>query len=112
MAVKYLGDDSTGTNFTQGESRTVDVTGEDLDVHTGYEGDPISYTATVLDSTAAKMPASFVASLKLNGTEVISDQVFDAGHYSQSTGLLTLPWVVPAGSGALTVKLTWEDQVI
>lgn len=112
MTVKYTGDDSTGTNFTTGETRTVDVTTEDLDVHAGYEGDPVTYTATVLDSTEAKLPATFVASLKINGTEVVSDQVFDAGHYSQSTGLLTLAWVVPAATGALTVKLTWEDQVI
>ncbi|MCJ7768724.1 hypothetical protein MUP79_10085 [Candidatus Bathyarchaeota archaeon] len=107
-----MGDDSIGTNFTTGEARTVDVTTEDLDVHTGFEGDPVTYTATVLDSTAAKLPATFVASLKIDGTEVVTDQVFDAGHYSQSTGLLTLAWVVPAPTGALTVKLTWEDQVI
>jgi hypothetical protein len=112
MTVKYVGDESTGHAFTTGETRTVDVTNEELDLATGYEGDEITYTATVLDSTAAKLPATFETDLLCDVTVVIDDQVFDAGHYSQATGLLTLVWIVPAAEGNFTVKMVWVDQII
>jgi hypothetical protein len=113
MTIKYMGDDSTGHAFTTGESRTVDVTTEELDVAAGYEGDEVTYTAVVLDSTEAKMPATFVATLKLGSTAVLTDQAFGAALYSQSTGVLTLEFEVPAGAtGEETVTLSWADQVI
>lgn len=125
MTIKYVGDESTGTPFTVGETRTVVVTSEVNDPISGYDGDAISYTATVLDSESDKLPAAFEASLKLwlAGSpadfeyEVITDQVFDAGHYSQSTGLLTLSWTVPAVGDwdhfeACTTILEWITQYI
>lgn len=110
--VKFLGSQSTGIAFETGETRSVNVTGEALSVSSGYEGDTITYTATVLDSTTAKLPASFVATLKLNGTDLVTNQAFDVSVYNQSTGLLTLDFTVPAGAGTYTVKLTWAEQEI
>ena len=113
MAIKYLGDDSTGHAFTTGETRTVTVTSEELDVAAGYEGDTVTYTATVVDSTAAKLPATFVADLLLGAAKLKDAQAFGAGQYSQSTGLLTLVCTIPSGaSGEETVKLSWADQII
>lgn len=110
--IKYLGSISTGTAFETGETRSVDVTGEINAPLSGFEGDAIVYTATVLDSAAAKLPASFEATLKLNGTDLIIGQVFDATVYDQATGLLTLNFVVPAPVGAFDVTLNWADQII
>lgn len=113
LAIKYLCDDSTGHSFTTGETRTVVVTNEELDVATGFEGDTFTYTATVLDSTTAKLPATFVADLLISAIKLKDAQAFGAGVYSQSTGLLTLVCTVPAGaSGEQTVKLSWADQII
>lgn len=112
LDVKYLGDQSTGTPFETGETRTVIVTNEDLDKVSGYEGTGVTYTATVLDNIGEKLPATFCATLSINGTNVIIGQLFDAGVYSQTTGLLTLQFVVPAAVGAFTVKLTWALQIL
>jgi len=112
MPIKFLAGVSTGQSFETYETRTVDVTAENLSVSVGYEGDSVTYTATVLDSTVAKLPATFVATLKINGTDLIIDQVFDAGVYDQGTGLLTLILTVPAVLGPLTVTLNWAEQVI
>ena len=112
IGIKFLAGSSVGTPFESGESRTVDVSAENLTAVTGYEGDSVTYTATVLDSTVAKLPAAFVATLKINGTELITDQVFDAGCYDQGTGLLTLVFTVPASVGVYTVVLEWAEQII
>lgn len=116
MAIKYLGDESTGTPFTVGETRTVLVTSELNDPISGYEGGIIEYTATVLDSEADKMPATFEADLMLDTTvptKLIDGQAFGETVYSQSTGLLTLVWEVPAYAAEVTtVTLKWEDQII
>ena len=112
LTIKYLGSTSTGQPFTEGETRSVNVTVEALVQNNGYQGDNVTYTGTVLDSTSAKLPATFVATLKFGATTVVNNQVFDAGHYSQSTGLLTLSFVVPAGSGQSQVTLQWSDQII
>ncbi len=113
MAVpdKYLAGSSTGTPFETGNSKTVAVTDEALDKVTGYEGDTIVYTATVQEG-ANPIPETFVADLEINSTKVITDQVFDVGHYDQGTKLLTLSWVVPAAVGPFTVKLAWAEQLI
>ena len=94
------------------ETRTVEVTDEALDKTQGYEGDEVVYTATVLDNTAEKLPATFVVDLEINGTKVITGQVLDAAVYDQTTGLLTLTWTVPADVGAFTVSLVWAEQLI
>jgi len=112
MAIKYLGNVSPGTPFETGETRTVDVTLENLSVISGFEGDPVIYTATVLDNTLAKLPATFEATLKINGTDLIINQVFDVSVYDQVTGELTLNFNVPAPVGALSVTLNWIDQII
>ena len=112
MPIKFEAGTSPGTPYETGETRQVAVTAEGLSAVSGYEGDSITYTATVLDNTAAKLPASFVATLKMNGTALITDQVLDAGVYDQGTGLLTLIFTVPAAVGAFSVTLEWAEQTI
>lgn len=112
LPVKYLGAESTGVAFETGETRSVVVTAEALDKVSGYEGDTVVYTATVKDNLENVLPATFVASLKINETLVITDQVFDAAVYDAVSGLLTLSWVVPADVGTFTVKLVWAEQLI
>lgn len=109
---KYLSGQSTGQPFDTEETRSVVVTGESLDISSGYEGDTVVYTATVKDDQSASLPAAFVADLLIDGVEVVSDQVFDVAVYEQATGLLTLSWVVPAAVGSFTVKLSWDEQII
>jgi len=110
--IKYLGNVSPGTPFETGETRTVNVTAENLSAVSGFEGDIITYTATVLDSAVEKLPDTFEATLKINGTDLIVDQVFDAAAYSQASGELSLDFTVPATVGALSVTLNWIDQII
>ena len=112
LGIKYAAGSSTGTAYETGETRTVNVTAESLSAVSGYEGDTVTYTATVLDSTVAKLPATFVATLKINGTDLIVDQVFDAAVYSQSTGELNLDFTVPAAVAVLSVTLNWAEQII
>lgn len=112
MPIKFLAGASTGSPFETYETRTVDVTLEALSAVNGYEGDVITYTATVLDSVLDKLPATFVATLKINGTDLIADQVLDAGVYDQGTGELSLDFTVPAAVGPFTVTLDWDEQII
>jgi len=109
---KYINGQSTGQPFETLETRSIVVTDEALDQSQAYEGDTVIYTATVKDDLAASLPATFVADLMINGTELITDQVFDAGVYEQATGLLTLSFAVPAPVGNFTVKLSWDEQII
>lgn len=111
MSVKYLAIDSTGEPFTTDETRTVDVTLENLTASSGFEGDVVTYTATVKDSTAIALPVSFVVELMINGTQLAS-VAFAPSIYDPVTFLLTIPWTVPADLGAFTVKLTSVDQII
>lgn len=111
MAIKLKAGVSVGQPFSTGETRDVNVTAEGLSLSSGFEGDTVTYTATVLDDTAAKVPATFVASLKINGVDLILDQIFDALVYDQATGLLTLDFIVPAAVGAFTVTLEWIKQI-
>lgn len=112
IGIKYLAGSSVGTAYEIGETRSVLVTDESVSVVSGYEDDIVTYTATVLDSTAAKLPATFVVTLKLNGTDLIIDQVFDGAVYSQTTGELNLEFTVPASVGEFTVTLHWAEQII
>ncbi len=112
LGVKYLNTESTGTPYETGETRSIVVTAESLDLVDGYEGDTVVYTATVKDDLEASLPAAYVASLKINETLVITDQAFDVGVYEQATGLLTLSWVVPTTVGAFSVKLVGAEQII
>ena len=110
--IKYLGNVSPGTPFETGETRTVNVTAENLSAVSGFENDIVTYTATVLDSAVEKLPATFQATLKLNGTDLVIDQVFDAVAYSQVTGELSFDFTVPSNVGAFDVTLNWIDQII
>ena len=112
IPVKYSAGSSAGTPFETGETKSVVVTAELNDPVSGYEGDTVVYTATVKDNLEAALPATFVASLKINGTVVITDQVFDATVYDPETKLLTLSFTVPAPTGELTVVLDWAEQLI
>ncbi|GAJ15393.1 unnamed protein product [marine sediment metagenome] len=112
LPVKYAAGSSTGTAFETGESQTVVVTAEALDEVNGYEGETITYTATVKDGEEEALPATFVVDLEINSTKVITGQALDAGVYDQETKLLTLPWTVPADVGTFTVKLVWAEQEI
>jgi len=112
MPKKYLSDQSTGQPFGTEETRNVVVTDEALDKSSGYEGDAVVYTATLKDDQGVALPATFVADLLIDGTEVKSDQVLDAAVYDPVTFLLTLPWVVPAAVGSFSVKLSWDEQII
>ena len=109
---RYLAGESTGTPFGVGITSNVIVTDELNTPVSGHEGDTVVYTATVKDDVGGTLPASFVASLKINETLVITDQVFDVAVYDDVTGLLTLSWTVPAPVGELTVKLVWAQQLI
>lgn len=112
IGIKYLAGSSAGTAFETGETRSVLVTSELLSAVSGYEGDTVTYTATVLDDTAAKLPATFEATLKLNGTDLIIDQAFDVAVYNQTTGELSLDFTVPASVGEFDVLLEWSEQII
>lgn len=112
IGIKYLAGTSTGTPYETGETRTVNVTTESVSAVSGYEDDAVTYTATVLDSIAAKLPATFVATLQINGTALITDQVFDVAVYNQTTGLLTLEFTVPSAVGIFSVTLDWAEQII
>jgi len=113
MPIKYLAGESTGVSFELYETRTVVVTNEAVSPSSGYEGDTITYTATVKDNTGATLPSSFVVNLVMNGTTLISNQQLTSDVYDSSTGELTLTFTVPSiSAGTYTVKLTWSEQVI
>ena len=111
MAIKYLAIDSTGVGFDIDETRTVDVTEENLTASSGFEEDVVDYTATVKDNTGAAIPSAFCAKLMINGIQLISG-AFRPQVYDPITFLLTAPFTVPAIVGSFTVKLTSVDQII
>ena len=113
MPIKYLSGESTGVQFSVYETRTVVVTNEAVNPTSGYEGDTVTYTANVKDSTGAVLPSSFVVSLVMNGTTLISNQQLTSDVYDSTSGELTLTFTVPSVSaGTYTVKLTWNEQII
>lgn len=112
LPVKYPAGESTGVAFTAGETRTVVVTVEAVAPTSGYQGDTITYTATVLDDTGVGLPTTFVVDLLYNATKVVDAQALDAAVYDPATGALSLTWTVPAGAGPFTVKLSWAEQTI
>ena len=113
MPIKYLSGESTGVQFTLYETRTVVVTNEAIDPTSGYEGDTVVYTAIVKDNTGAVLPSSFVVSLVMNGTTLISNQQLTSDVYDSTSGELTLTFTVPSvPAGTYTVKLTWNEQII
>jgi len=111
MATKFLGDQSTGTPFETGETRTVVVTDEALTAASGFEDDVIEYSATIKDNTDAALPAAFAAQLMINGTQLAS-VVFDVSIYNPATFAFVLDFTVPAAVGTFTVSLEWVDQII
>lgn len=94
-----------------GETKDVVVTDEAVDKPTGYGGEVVTYTATVKDNLGEVLPAAFVASLMKNSGPIVPDQVFDAAHYNQTTGLLTLQYTRGYDAGTFLVKLEWAEQI-
>jgi hypothetical protein len=82
----------------------------------GYEGETITYTATVKDNKDETLPEAFIATLRINGTPLVNNQVFNSSVYDPETGLLTLQFDVPTDielpPANYIVKLTWATQVI
>ena len=112
MTTRFQSGQSPGVDFTLEETRTVNVTAEALAPTSGYKGDTVVYTATVLDNTGAKLPAAFVATLLFNAQNVFSGAL-DAAVYDQATGELTISFSVPDGAaGVKTLRLTWNQQDI
>ncbi len=111
MSIKFEGGFSTGVSLTVSETRTVIVTEEAIAPTTGYKGDPVVYTATILDSTGAKLPATFAIALRLNGEQPYGDVLSEAV-YNQETGLLTLPFNIPDVAGDMHIDLAWDEQEI
>ncbi|GAH49143.1 unnamed protein product [marine sediment metagenome] len=109
---KYVAGQSTGTPFETGNTVSVVVTAEALSSVSGYEGDSVTYTATVKDGAEASLPATFVADLEIDSTKVLTGQAFDVAVYDQATSLLTLVFTVPSAVGTFTVKLVWAEQLI
>ena len=112
MAIKYLSGLSTGLAFTVGETRTVVVTAESVSVTSGFEGDSVTYTATVKDDAGESLPATFVADLQLGAMKVIEGIALGADVYDPVTGALTLTWAVPDTVGTFTVSVVWAEQII
>jgi len=113
MPIKYLGGESTGVQYTQYETRTVVVTNEAINPTSGYEGDIVTYTANVKDSTGATLPSTFKVDLMFNGALLIENQELTSDVYDSSTGDLTLQFTVPSVEpGTYTVKLHWNEQII
>ena len=94
-------------------TRTVVVTNEALGAPSGYEGDVINYTATIEDDKGDSMPATFVAELMMNGTELAS-VAFEVSIYDQGTHAFGVDFTVPFVDlgGDFTVKITSGDQII
>jgi len=108
--------------------RSVVVTSEGLDVAFGAMGDTVTYHATLLDNLSNKLPAAFVADILMGSVFVVNGKPFNAQSYNQSTGVLTLTWIVPypakanlaqvgrsytgfmAAYGGYTVKVNWMGQ--
>lgn len=112
MDIKYVTGQSDGAPFEAGETRSIVVTAENLSASSGYQGDTITYTATVRDNIGYSLPGDFIADLEIDSTKVVTDQVFEAAVYDPGTGGLTLTWTVPADMGIFTVKLVWDEQLI
>ena len=93
-------------------SRSVNVTSEILSTFSGFEDDIVFYTATVLDSASNKLPANFVATLRIDEVDLLEDLEFDSSVYSQATGELSLIFIVPAVYGISVVALDWGRQQI
>ena len=111
MAIKFLAIDSTGVPFDAEETRTVNVTSEDLSAASGFQGDVIDYTANVRDSLDLIMPPTFTSELMINGNQLAS-VAFQPSVYNSATGNLTIPFTVPTIVGSFTVKLTSVDHLI
>lgn len=113
MSVKYTAGVSTGVAFELGETRTVVVADEAVDPASGFKDDSVTYTATVKDNLGNSLPATFVVGLKLDGANLVVGQALSAGVYDQTTGVLTLGFIVPdVAAGSKTVKLSWAEQTI
>jgi hypothetical protein len=137
--IKYLGSQSAGIAFEEYETRTVNVTSEtivsileDGNPHPApyandiFEGDVVTWSATVKDSAVAVLPATFVAQLDIVDATtgavlatVVASQAFDSAHYNATTGVLTLSFTVPSGgitgispNTAYKIALKWATQII
>jgi len=76
---------SWGSEESAVEERTVNVTNESVDPTSGFSGDPVTYQATVLDSSNAVLPSSFVVDLIMETGATSGNVVIDGvqvGTYS------------------------------
>jgi hypothetical protein len=101
--------------------RSVFVSNESLNCVFGSYGDTIVYRAIVKDGNGFVLPATFVAFLLESSVILINNQAFSSQVYNQSTGLLTLTWIVPypakanfshVNSSYCGFMSTWQPYVI
>jgi hypothetical protein len=85
--------------------RTVNVSNESVNPTSGFEGDSVTYQATVLDSAGEPLPSSFVADLVMDSIVLVNDKAFTSDVYNPSNGLLTLQFTVPNVLGTRSVRL-------
>ena len=118
--IKYLGSQSSGQPLKKGKTKSVVVTVETLITPDGddygFDGDTVTYNATVKDNEGLTLPAAFVADLIVNGTILIANKDFESSVYNATTGALSLEFIVPNDTilpiGDYTVKLKWLTQKI
>jgi len=114
MAVKFLGNESAGTPFGAGETRSVVVTVEALVPADGYEGDVVVYSATIKDDLGAALPDTFVVDVKFDGVVVQTGVILDAGNYNPATFEFSVDLTIPAIAvpESKTVNMAWAEQEI
>jgi hypothetical protein len=96
---------SWGSEETAVIERAVNVSNESVNPTSGFEGDGVTYQATVLDSAGEPLPSSFVADLVMDSIVLVNDKAFTSDVYNPSNGLLTLQFTVPNVLGTRTVRL-------
>jgi hypothetical protein len=96
---------SWGSEETAVIERAVNVSNESVSPTSGFEGDGVTYQATVLDSAGEPLPSSFVADLVMDSIVLVNDKAFTSDVYNPSNGLLTLQFTVPNVLGTRTVRL-------
>ena len=114
MPIRYAAGESVGVTLAGIESRTVEVTLEEVNPAEAAEGEAVVYTATVKDSTGAALPTNFVADLMMDGTVTLASAIaFDAAHYDPPTFALTINFNAPAMTpGDHSVTLKWAKQTL
>jgi len=93
--------------------RTVNVSNESVYPTSGFEGDSVTYKATVLDSAGEPLPSSFMVDLVMDSIVLVNDKYLTPDVYNPSNGLLTLQFNVPnVPKASYAIKLVWLEQTI